>query len=415
MRGLNKLHVGLALSILLFLALGYWLVKPKLPDQPPYLSFSADIDGTKAWKELLITKQKAVKEWRLNWKNLPNGEAMLLVALQPVGVTKADREELLGWVRKGNDVVLFDRNPEGWEPWGTELVAAIGKGSTDRGTKDNTEDNTKDSTKDSTNSTKERASVSTIRVSTDYTPVEGLLTGRVDTPYRLKPGGNGRVLFEDEHGVLASRIEEGSGSITVVLTPNWMQNGTIDQESHFELIWPLFAKSWDAVWVDETHHGFGTKPGLLAVYPAWLVLASVQLGLALLLWLWLRGKRFGPVYTPRAWTVRRGDEGVHAVAAWYERLSYQHEALSHQQLFLRQLLHQRWGLSPSASALQAAEAARGRMSEAQAAQLARLLEEPPASGGSAEPRAAKQRGVSTQAFVQRTREMGEMIAYLEKE
>ncbi len=85
MRGLNKLHVGLALSILIFLALGYWLVKPKLPDQPPYLSFSADIDGTKAWKELLSTKQKAVKEWRLSWKNLPNGKAMLLVALQPSG------------------------------------------------------------------------------------------------------------------------------------------------------------------------------------------------------------------------------------------------------------------------------------------------------------------------------------------
>ncbi|NOU73591.1 DUF4350 domain-containing protein [Paenibacillus sp. LMG 31458] len=411
MRGLNRLHVGLALSILLFLALGYWLVKPKLPDQPPYLSFSADIDGTKAWKELLSTKQKAIKEWRLNWKNLPNGEAMLLVALQPSGVTKADRDELLDWVRKGNDVVLFDRNPEGWKLWGTELAGEIGKDST----KDSTKNSTKNSTKDSTNSTKESASVSTIRVSPDYTSAEGLLTGRVDTPYRIKPGGNGRVLFEDEHGVLASRIEEGSGSITVVLTPNWMQNGTIDQESHFELVWPLFAKSWDAVWVDETHHGFGTKPGLLAVYPAWLVLASVQLGLALLLWLWLRGKRFGPVHTPRAWTVRRGDEGVHAVAAWYERLGYQHEALAHQQLFLRQLLHQRWGLSPSASALQAAEAARGRMSEAQAAQLARLLEEPPASGGSEGPRAAKQRGVSTQAFVQRTREMGEMIAYLEKE
>ncbi|MCY9669950.1 DUF4350 domain-containing protein [Paenibacillus alginolyticus] len=399
MRGLNRLHVGLALSILIFLVLGYWLVKPKLPDQPPYLSFSADIDGTKAWKELLSTKQKAVKEWRFSWKNLPNGEKMLLVAVQPSGVTKADREQLLDWVRKGNDVVLFDRNPEGWGPWGTVLAGEIGTGSTEK----------------STNSAKESASVSTIKVSPDYSSAGGLLTGRVDTPYRIKPDGNGRVLFEDEHGVLASRIEEGLGSITVVLTPNWMQNGTIDQESHFELIWPLFAKSWDAVWIDETHHGFGTKPGLLAVYPAWLVLASVQLGLALLLWLWLRGKRFGPVHTPRAWTVRRGDEGVHAVAAWYERLGYQHEALAHQQLFLRQLLHQRWGLSPSASALQAAETARGRMSEAQAAQLARLLEEPPASGGSAGPRAAKQRGVSSGAFVQRTREMGEMIAYLEKE
>ncbi|WP_171687483.1 DUF4350 domain-containing protein [Paenibacillus planticolens] len=375
-KGPNKLYAGLALSIVLFLGLGYWLVKPKLPDQPPYLSFSADVDGTKAWKELLGTKQTAVKEWRLDWKYLPSGRSMLLVAIQPSAVTKSDREQLLKWVQAGNDAILFDRDPERWTTW--EVIPVEGSA------KDN--------------------SLSTIRVQPGYTPAEGTLTGRVDTRYRIMPDDGGQVLFEDDRGVLASRVQEGAGSITVVLTPEWMQNGTIDEASHFELVWPLFAKSWDAVWVDETHHGFGTKPGLLAVYPAWLVLASVQLGLALLLWIWLRGKRFGPVHTPRAWTVRRGDEGVHAVAAWYERLGYRHEALAQQQLFLRQLLHQRWGLSPSASPSQAAESAHGRMSEAQAAQLARLLEPPPASGG-----------VSAKAFVQRTREMGEMIAYLEKE
>ncbi|GFZ78214.1 hypothetical protein GCM10008018_24600 [Paenibacillus marchantiophytorum] len=378
MKGLNKLHVGLALSILAFLALGYWLVKPKLPDQPPNLSFSADLDGTKAWKELLTTKQAAVKEWRLDWKHLPQAQAMLLVAVQPLNVSKADREQLLRWVRQGNDAVLFDQNPEAWDLVDIQQVeGAVGTGQ-----------------------------LTAIKASPDYLQAEGEWQGSVATKYRILPSSDSRTLFEDERGVLASRVEEGAGSITMVLTPEWMQNGKIDEASHFELIWPLFAKSWQAVWVDETHHGLGTKPGLLAVYPAWLVLASVQLGLALLLWLWLRGKRFGPVHMPRAWTVRRGDEGIHAVAAWYERLGYQHEALAHQQLHLRQLLHRRWGLSPSASVSQAAEAARGRMPEAQAAQLARLLEEPAA---------AQQRGVSTKAFVQRTREMGEIIAYLEKE
>lgn len=399
-KGLNKLHVGLALSIVLFLVLGFWLVKPKLPDLPANLSFSADVDGTKAWKELLATKQSAVKEWRLDWKHLPSGTSMLLVAIQPSAVTKTDREHLLKWVQAGNDAIIMDRDPQGWASWGTVQVD-VAKNRQD--TQDETD--TQDKTDTQNNQTKQDTKASTIRVSAGYASAEGTLTGKVDTTYRIQPGGTGRVLFEDERGVLASRVQEGAGSITMVLTPTWLQNGTIDEASHFELIWPLFAKSWDAVWVDETHHGYGTKPGLLAVYPAWLVLASVQLGLALLLWLWLRGKRFGPVHTPRAWTVRRGDEGVHAVAAWYERLGYRREALAQQQLFLRQLLYQRWGLSPSASALQAAEAARGRMSEAQAAQLVRLLAEPPAESG----------GVSTTAFVQRTREMGEMIAYLEKE
>ncbi|MCY9662401.1 MULTISPECIES: DUF4350 domain-containing protein [Paenibacillus] len=394
-KGLNKLHVGLAVSILLFFALGYWLAKPKLPDLPPYLSFSADVDGTKAWKELLATKQSAVKEWRLDWKHLPGGTSMLLVAIQPSAVTKSDREHLLKWVQAGNDAIIFDREPQGWASW--ETVRVDGGPQDARGALGELEQLGKQE--------QQVKAVSTIRVSADYASADETLTGKVETSYRLQPGGSGLALFEDERGVLASRVQEGAGSITMVLTPTWLQNGTIDEASHFELIWPLFAKSWDAVWVDETHHGYGTKPGLLAVYPAWLVLASAQLGLALLLWLWLRGKRFGPVHTPRAWTVRRGDEGVHAVAAWYERLGYRREALAQQQLFLRQLLYQRWGLSPSASVLQAAEAARGRMPEAQAAQLMRLLAEPPVESG----------GVSTTAFVQRTREMGEMIAYLEKE
>ncbi|MBD0383658.1 DUF4350 domain-containing protein [Paenibacillus sedimenti] len=382
MRGLNKLHAGLALSIALFLLLGYWIMKPKVADQPPYLSFSADVDGTKAWRELLSQKQPTVKEWRLTWEHLPNQTSMLLVSIQPSAVTKADREKLLSWVQQGNDVILFDRQPEGWSQWAAETVKV-----------------------DVEAKVSKSAGV-IITPSPGYFPSEGPYTGEVDTLYRLKPDGQGETLFADERGELARRVTVGAGSITVVLTPNWMLNGTIDKESHFELIWPLFAKSWDAVWVDETHHGFGTKPGLLAVYPAWLVLASTQLGLALLLWLWLRGKRFGPVHTPRAWTVRRGDETLQAVAAWYERLGYQGEALKHQQQLLRQLLAQRWGLSPSASIEQAAEAARGRWPETQAAQLARLLADtPPDSGG----------GISTKAFVQRTREMGEMIAYLEKE
>ncbi|BFT69331.1 DUF4350 domain-containing protein [Paenibacillus sp. P36] len=400
-KGLNKLHVGLAVSILLFFALGYWLAKPKLPDLPPYLSFSADVDGTKAWKELLTSKQSAVKEWRLDWKHLPGGTSMLLVVIQPSAVTKSDREHLLKWVQAGNDAIIFDREPQGWASWGT--VRVDGGAQETRGKLGEQEEQVKQVQQ--VQQAKQVKDASTIRVSADYMSAEGTLTGKVETSFRLQPGGSGLALFEDERGVLASRVQEGAGSITMVLTPTWLQNGTIDEASHFELIWPLFAKSWDAVWVDETHHGYGTKPGLLAVYPAWLVLASAQLGLALLLWLWLRGKRFGPVHTPRAWTVRRGDEGVHAVAAWYERLGYRREALAQQQLFLRQLLYQRWGLSPSASALQAAEAARGRMPEAQAAQLVRLLAEPPAESG----------GVSTTAFVQRTREMGEMIAYLEKE
>ncbi|SEC57435.1 DUF4350 domain-containing protein [Paenibacillus sp. GP183] len=381
MRMLNKLHVGLAISICLFLLLGYLIVKPKAEDKPPFLSFSADLDGVKAWRELLESKNSRVKEWRLDWSELPRGKNQLLTAVQPGTVTKEDVNHILEWVRQGNDLILLDQQPNEWSSYFpiVPLNGAHGQNSGNPSAADEArpifrEGDAKDK-----------------------------WTGVVQTGFRLKPSPDQHVLFSDGSGVLASQMAMGAGHLTMVLTPEWLTNERILANSHFELAWPLFDRPWSTVWLDETHHGYGTTRGLPAVYPAWIKLAALQLGLALLAWLWLRGKRFGPVYTPRAWTVRRGDETLLAVAGWYERLGFSREALSHQQQYLRQLLLARWGLSPSATAKQAADAARVRWPEVQAARLERLLEPPPALPGGVKP------------FVQRTREMGEMIAYLEKE
>jgi hypothetical protein len=370
---LNKLHAGLAISIFLFLLLGYFILKPKAEDKPPFLSFSADLDGVKAWRELLESKNSRVKEWRLDWSELPVGKNQLLAAVQPDAVSKEDVKHILEWVKQGNDLILLDQQPYEWSSYfpivqGDENMSALDE----------------------------------VRPIFREGDAKDKWTGVVQTGFRLKPSPEQHVLFSDKSGVLASQMAMGAGHLTMVLTPEWLTNERFPAHSHFELAWPLFAQPWDTVWLDETHHGYGTTRGLPAVYPAWIKLAALQLGLALLAWLWLRGKRFGPVYTPRAWTVRRGDETLLAVAGWYERLGFSREALSHQQLHLRQLLFERWGLSPSATAQQAANAARGRWPEAQAARLARLLEAPALPGG-------------VRPFVQRTREMGEMIAYLEKE
>jgi hypothetical protein len=385
---LNKLHAGLAISIFLFLLLGYFILKPKAEDKPPFLSFSADLDGVKAWRELLESKNSRVKEWRLDWSELPVGKNQLLAAVQPDAVSKEDVKHILEWVKQGNDLILLDQQPYEWSSYFPIVHIDEPNGPNSANQQDKLNGNT--------------SAADVVRPIFREGDAKGKWTGVVQTGFRLKPSPEQHVLFSDGSGVLASQMAMGAGHLTMVLTPEWLTNERFPAHSHFELAWPLFAQPWDTVWLDETHHGYGTTRGL-PVYPAWIKLAALQLGLALLAWLWLRGKRFGPVYTPRAWTVRRGDETLLAVAGWYERLGFSREALSHQQLHLRQLLFERWGLSPSATAQQAADAARGRWPEAQAARLARLLEAPPALP------------VGVKPFVQRTREMGEMIAYLEKE
>jgi hypothetical protein len=380
----NKHQLGLLLCIICFLILGYWIVKPKAVDQPPYLSFSADRDGTKAWRELLEEKQERVKEWRLGWEELPNGSNQLLVAVQPGGLSKAEQGELLGWIEQGNDFILFHQRPAGWELFELEEREAAAK-------------------------------PEPRQIQREGEAGASDLPAIVGTPHRIKSYEGQQVVLSDDQGVLGTRLSIGEGSMTVLLTPEWLMNERITEHAHFELVWPLFGKSWESVWVDETHHGYRTQPGLLAVYPAWLVLASVQLALALLFWLWRRGKRFGPVYTPRAWTVRRGDETLQAVAGWYERLGLRTEALGHQQQLLRQLLWERWGLSPSAGAAEAAQAAHARWPQAQASRLVRLLEQGEHAGGASSSSPAERGDVIAKAFVERTREMGEIIALLEKE
>ncbi|MBP1990892.1 DUF4350 domain-containing protein [Paenibacillus eucommiae] len=436
MRKLNKLHIGLAVSIVLFLCLGYLIVKPERENNPPYLSFSPDADGVKAWRELLESKPGKVREWRLGWGELPPGGGQLLVAVQPGEIAQEQLAEITEWVRQGNDLMVWDQQPY---EWAERFPIAIPQNENESGNKNQNEINNETHNQEQAET---GLAAGQVRVITQEGITNGqeALKGVVQTSFRLQPADTlpteqlqqsqqsqqtqfpQQILLSDEQGVLASRVEVGSGSITMVLTPEWLMNGTILSDSHFELVWTLFMDSWDTVWIDETYHGYGTARGLPSIYPAWLKLAGVQLGIALLCWLWLRGKRFGPVYTPRAWTVRRGDETLLAVAGWYERLGYRSEALSHQQLHLRQLLYERWGLSPSATAQQAAQAARVRWPEAQAERLARLLEAAPhnsaqndAAGGEDVQSGAQRGQVSAKAFVEQTRELGEIIAYLEKE
>ncbi|MFS0552936.1 DUF4350 domain-containing protein [Brevibacillus sp. 179-C9.3 HS] len=342
MDSLRTYRVGIILATLLLVVVGWFIVKPTAESLPPYLASSAQPTGIKAVLVLLEEKGKQVKEWRQPMRVLPaaTGQAMLVV--EPKRLVPEEQIDILDWVSEGNHLILFQSNPSEWEdlPFDTDYIED----------KENQERNLQGPL------------------------VQGRFMGRAETSLRLIEEADMEPLLYDDQGILAGRTEVGDGTVTFFLVPDWLTNQRIDQLSHFEAIWPYLQGEWSVLWVDEYHHGLLEKPGLLAIYPGWLVAACIQLGIVLLLYVWWKGKRFGPVYTLREWTVRRGDETLLAVSSWYERRGLAQDALRHREAYMRQLLHDRWGVHQRADRVEIVRYAKTKWTNQEVEKIAHLLE-----------------------------------------
>ncbi|HZG75392.1 MAG TPA: DUF4350 domain-containing protein, partial [Paenibacillus sp.] len=308
------LYGALALSVFLLIALAIAATRPGLVDYAPYLSFSPDRDGAKALRELMDRRGAETAEWRLAPERLPEGEGQLFVTVAPSGMTAASAERLRDWAARGNDVVVFGS--------AYDML---------------------------------RGDVSQYYVDPKEATGEVTVYDANGVALRTEPANGGEARFDllsaaavewigDDLGVLAVRVPVGGGAITAALPAAWVRNDTILEKRHFELVWTLLDGSSIAgrtVYFDEYHHGYAASPGLGHVYPPWLLAALVQAALAAAFWLWRRGKRFGPAYTPRAFRVRRGDETLLAVAGWHRRGRLTHEALDFAASRLRRTLQTR--------------------------------------------------------------------------
>ncbi|CAH0119270.1 hypothetical protein PAE9249_01769 [Paenibacillus sp. CECT 9249] len=371
----NKQRIALAVSVVAFVLIGLVLMKPDMPDLPPYLSTSADRDGVKGLYTLLKERDAPVKEWKRAWNGLPATKRHTLVSIQPYGIGSEEIEEIERWVGRGNHLLLFDSAPEQWERFPlTEL---------------------------------DRSLHSVVPIMDANRPSGHRLSGEVASVYRLEEADGIEPLLLDERGMIAGRIPIGEGSVTLFLVPEWTRNDSILKYSHFELIWPYLLADSDAIWFDEYYHGIREQPGLLAVYPNWLLAVLLQLVIGVLLWLWLKAVRFGPAYTPRAWTVRRGDETLLAAAGWYERRKLAREALRHQANYVRSLLARRFGVRADANDSQVMAAARLHMSKEDADRLEQVLQ----SWQDAE----KAPSYTVKQFVKDSRRADYMIQKLERE
>ncbi|MFI8715080.1 DUF4350 domain-containing protein [Brevibacillus brevis] len=341
MDSLRTYRVGIVVASLLLVIVGWLIVKPTAEPLPPYLASSAQSSGIKAVLVLLEEKGKQVKEWRQPMRFLPTATGQAMLVVEPERLLPEEQIDILDWVSEGNDLILFQSRPE-WEdlPFQTEYI---------RG-KENQERNIQGSL------------------------VLGRFMGKAETPLRFLEDDDMEPLLYDDQGILGGRTEVGDGSVTFFLVPEWLTNQKIDRLSHFEAIWPYVQGDWSVLWVDEYHHGLQEKPGFLAIYPGWLIAACMQLGILLLLYVWWRGKRFGPVYTLKEWTVRRGDETLLAVSSWYERRGLAKDALRHREAYMRQLLYDRWGVHQRADRVEIVRYAKTRWTNQEVEKFAHLLE-----------------------------------------
>lgn len=342
----------LAAVMLLLIALGANIQSHKPKDLPPYLSFSADADGLKGLRTLMELKAGPVKEWRESWTVLPGGAGHTLLAVEPGSVGEKEKQPLLNWIAQGNRLIIFSKHIPAY------LVRPeIGLESADQPHPVNPE-------------------ATVIR----YDGAGGgdgirYKTRTPDAVIRLKETGKAQVLLKDEQGILAARYPYKNGTVVMVLTPEWLWNSSILQDEQFEAVWPLLLGESQGypVWIDEFHHGYSATRTWSQVYPVWLLAAFGQACLAAVLWLLYRGKRFGPVHTPREWVVRRGDETLLAVAGWHRRRSLRLDAIGEQEQYLRQLLQERWGIRVEAEPEEAAAVALIYGGERLAGQLELLL------------------------------------------
>ncbi|MBO8171547.1 MAG: DUF4350 domain-containing protein [Bacillaceae bacterium] len=312
----SKTWLALVLGIILLIVPGLFLVPEQPVPYPDYVSHSPAPTGLKAFYTLL-EEHAQVKTWKKPAVFLPFlEENQLMIMVEPHQAFAPEiMDQWIQWMEAGNRIWLVTENPEPF--------FSLSRVDTDH----------------------PKGYPVSILGPTDRAYVHRAYIGEVASDIRLRPEPNDRTLLEDKKGVLALSRAYGKGELMVLITPDWLTNQSILEYDHLTMILPFLERAdTPVIWFNEYIHGYESGPAMLEAYPPWFLLLMAQVALILVMWLWMKGKRFGPVETPRAWSVRFGDERLRALAAWYERGRFYKEALAAQAEHLRQLIQKKWGV-----------------------------------------------------------------------
>jgi hypothetical protein len=301
----------IVILLILFFGLGTLLIPNKQTDYPDFISQSPSPTGVKALYTFIENQQKQVQVWESPVEQLPKASKQFMLLIEPPMFSEEEQEKWIKWMKRGNDLWLIAKYPEDFFDAKTNKV--------------------------------ESAKNSPIKqIQTN----DGSYEASVETSLRLVPKAGDEIIFEDASGPIAITRSYGKGELTVLLTPEWFQNKNILKNDHLPLILALFERvDPEVVWFNDYIHGFNSQFAILEAYPEWFILSFAQVALFVLLWIWSKGRRFGPVETPREWVVRFGDERIKAQAVWYQKGEFYQETVEQQLEYLRLIIQEKWGIS----------------------------------------------------------------------
>jgi hypothetical protein len=307
MKGKIQTWIWLAVLVLLVVVISVFSYTNKPKQYPAYVSESPSPSGVKALYTYL-TKEMNASRWEASPLLLrDHNDKKLLVIVEPSFTP--NREEMNGYkdfMKAGNSILLLADNPQ--DMFGMKVKHIPSD---------------------------EKAKI--------YDQHHHAYKADNLSPVRLKDKTQDEVILSDKYGPIALKRPVGNGQLIVSVTPDWVTNDAILKKAQLTLAINLINEgNARTVVFDEYLHGGQGILGGLVVYPKWFLLIMLQGVLLVLLWLWLRGKRFGAIFTPREETVRFSDEGIRALSAWYMRGKQFRESLSIQADYVKLLLQEKW-------------------------------------------------------------------------
>ncbi|WP_138416767.1 DUF4350 domain-containing protein [Aquibacillus sediminis] len=299
----------LASFLIVFLVVSLLVSSPQPKEYPDYASDSPSPTGVKG----LYTYLDDVSRWSSSPELLATlGNNQLLVMVEPYFIPETpEMKAYMDFIETGNTILLLHSNPKGMFDIDTSYIM-------------------------------EQA----IEPTVVFNKVGEKYDAEVDSFVRLKTKDRDESLLYDDRGTIALKRSYGEGALIVANTPKWVTNEELLNQDHLSLVQLLLqlgTNTGENILFDEYIHGAKNTSNLTTLYPRWLLVLGLQCILLTFIWLWYRGKRFGPIFIAREETVRFNDERLKALAAWYQRGKRYHDSLVIQADYLKMLLQGRFG------------------------------------------------------------------------
>ncbi|MEH7392214.1 DUF4350 domain-containing protein [Bacillus sp. JJ1474] len=309
----GRAWIYLLVLLILFMIISYFSFSPEPKYYPNYVSDSPSPTGVKALYTYL-GKEKKVKKWSHAPNLLSKGEKkQLLIMAEPQFFPKNEvMEDYIDFMKAGHTILLFNKNPKGM--FDLNSAPINGEASSD-GTAD------------------------------VYSRDGNKFRAEISSTVRLQTNLQDEILLSDQAGTVAIKRPFGNGQLIVSIAPEWITNGKILDYDHPSLLSALLIEEdTHTILFDEYIHGGENAPKISALYPKWFLLLLLQATIIIALFLWHKGKRFGPIYSLREESVRFSDESLQALAAWYIRGRRYHDSLLIQADYVKLLMQERWGI-----------------------------------------------------------------------